>query len=71
MLPINNYLDVKIDSVAFETSDSKTKTNYFLMGNFNKPVKLTSLSGFYTGYLLVILALAGLTLWWITRKEFV
>ncbi len=71
LLPINNYLDVKIDSVAFQTSDSKAKTNYFLMGDFNKPVTLTSLSGLYTCYLLVTLALAGLTLWWITRKDFV
>ncbi|MFW4371045.1 MAG: hypothetical protein EHV01_003780 [Spiroplasma sp. hy2] len=71
LLPINNYLDVKIDSVAFQTSDSKAKTNYFLMGDFNKPVTLTSLSGLYTDYLLVTLALAELTLWWITRKDFV
>lgn len=71
LLPINNYLDVKIDSVIYQTSDSNIKTNYFLMGDFNKPVTLTSLAGLYTGYLLVTLALAGLTLWWITRKDFV
>ncbi|WP_233485451.1 hypothetical protein [Spiroplasma sp. ChiS] len=71
LLPINNYLDVKIDSVIYQTSDSNIKTNYFLMRDFNKPVTLTSLAGLYTGYLLVTLALAGLTLWWITRKNFV
>lgn len=47
------------------------QTGYFLMADFNKPVTLTSLTEMYAGYLLVTFGLAVITLWWITRKDFV
>ncbi|WP_374697053.1 ABC transporter permease [Spiroplasma endosymbiont of Polydrusus formosus] len=73
LLPVNNYLNVKVNSVTYNEKDKpdNIKTNYFLMGNFNQPVVLDRLTSMYIGYLLVTFGLAGLTLWWITRKDFV
>ncbi|WP_425380443.1 ABC transporter permease [Spiroplasma endosymbiont of Stenodema calcarata] len=71
LLPVNNYLTAKINTVEYNVENSGTFKKYFLVANFNESVTLTSLAGMYAGYLLVTLGLAGLTLWWITRKDFV
>lgn len=71
LLPLNNYLEAKVNNVEYKVNSNATQKGYFLMVDFNKPVTLTSLTGMYAGYLLVTGGLAAITLWWITRKDFV
>ncbi|AOX43695.1 ABC transporter permease [Spiroplasma sp. NBRC 100390] len=71
LLPLNNYLEAKVNNVEYKVNSNATQKGYFLMADFNKPVTLTSLTGMYAGYLLVTGGLAAITLWWITRKDFV
>lgn len=71
LLPLNNYLEAKVNNVEYKFNGNATQKGYFLMADFNKPVTLTSLTGVYAGYLLVTGGLAAITLWWITRKDFV
>ncbi|WP_338965572.1 MULTISPECIES: ABC transporter permease [unclassified Spiroplasma] len=71
LLPLNNYLEPKVNNVEYKVNNNAAQTGYFLMADFNRPVTLTSLTGMYAGYLLVTVGLAAITLWWITRKDFV
>ncbi|WHQ36719.1 ABC transporter permease [Spiroplasma sp. SV19] len=71
LLPVNNYLEAKVNDIEYKVNNKAPQTNYFLIADFNKPVTLTNTTGMYIGYLLVTAGLAAITLWWITRKDFV
>ncbi|AGM24922.1 ABC transporter permease [Spiroplasma chrysopicola] len=70
LLPLNNFLTSELYPVKYQTG-SDSFTTYSIGANFAAPVEIVNLPAMISVYTIFSIGIAGLSVWSITRKDFV